>query len=214
MRLLEISKNYNELATPVVCPSFEDSSNYKKAKPNEICVEIVNGKRMDVIRLAETVGKGGFVYSVDISDGLFEKAVDSDKFPNIEFIKSSPEKIKLNDGIADLLISNCSIGHSFDRTSIWNEIYRILKKGGRFVIKDIYLSKAPASSDDNLRLEHDSQSPNTMITRDEYLNLLGKVGFSTIAIIEESTPYYKGDVMVANWTIAGQKPMKECDWCY
>jgi arsenite methyltransferase len=57
---------------------------------------------------------------------------------NVEFILSPLEKIKLKDNIADLVISNCTINHAADKQEVWNEISRILKRGGRFVVSDIY----------------------------------------------------------------------------
>ena len=215
MKLLEISKRYNELATSDGCPSFEDALNYKEAKPNEVCVEIGSGQGTDAIRIAKTVGKGGFVYDIDISDGMIEKAVKTNERPdvsNVEFIKCPPEKLKLSDDIADLVISNCTIHLATDKQSVWNEIYRILKKGGRFVISDIY-SSSPVPGEYKNEWESITESRDYSITRDEYLNQLETAGFSTITILEESIPYSKGEVMVANWTIAGEKPMGECDWC-
>jgi len=125
MKLLEISKRYNELATSDGCPSFEDTLNYKEAKPNEVCVEIGSGQGTDAIRLAESVGKGGFVYGIDISGGITEKKVKTDEsigVTNIDFIKCQPDKIELGDDIADLVISNCKINQAPDKQSVWNEI--------------------------------------------------------------------------------------------
>lgn len=44
----------------------------------------------------------------------------------------------LPDKTAHLVISNCTINHAADKQAVWNEVFRILKKGGRFVVSDIY----------------------------------------------------------------------------
>jgi hypothetical protein len=44
------------------------------------------------------------------------------------------------------------------------------------------------------------------VTRDEYLEQLEKAGFTSVRIIEESTPYEKGSITVCSWTITGNKP--------
>jgi arsenite methyltransferase len=207
MKLLEISKSYSELAISDGCLSFEDVLSHKEAKRDEVCVEIGSGDGSDAIRLAEAVGKDGFVFGIDISDGIIEKTVKTDErlvVSNVEFIKCPLEKIKLSDEIADLVISNCTINHASDKQSAWNEIYRILKRGGRFIISDIY---STSSFPGQYKNEQKS------ITRNEYLNHLETAGFSTIRILDESIPYSKDGVMVANWTIAGEKPLGECSWC-
>jgi hypothetical protein len=43
------------------------------------------------------------------------------------------------------------------------------------------------------------------VTRDEYLTHLEKAGFDSVNIIEESTPYDKGKIRVASWTVTGIK---------
>ena len=146
MSLLEINKRYSELATTDCCLSCGGAINYAEAQPDEVCVDLGSGRGTDAIRLAETVGKGGFVFGIDISDGMIEKAFKTAErlgVTNIDFIKSSLERIKLNDTVADLVISNCTINHAGDKQAVWNEIYRILKMGGRFVC----LGRAAARTD-------------------------------------------------------------------
>jgi len=115
--------------------------NYAEARQDEVCVDLGSGRGTDVIRLSETVGKDGFVYGIDISDGMIKKAVSTAEklgIANVDFIQSPLEKIKLADSVADLVISNCTINHADDKQVVWNEVFRILKKGGRFVVSDIY----------------------------------------------------------------------------
>ena len=215
MSLLEINKRYTELATSGCCLSCGGAINYADAKSDEVCVDLGSGRGTDVIRLAETVGSGGFVYGIDIADGMIEKSLKTTQrlgVSNVDFLKSTLEEIKLNDAIADLVISNCTINHSSDKQAVWNEIYRILKKGGRFVISDIY-STTPVPDEYRNDPEAIAECWAGSATRDEYLKQLETAGFPTISILEESAPYIKGKVMVVSWTIASQKPLGECSWC-
>ena len=215
MSLLEINKRYTELATTGCCLSCGGAVNYAEAKPDEVCVDLGSGRGTDVLRLAETVGSGGFVYGIDIADGMIEKALKTAKslgVSNVNFLKSTLEEIKLNDAIADLVISNCTINHSSDKQAVWNEIFRILKKGGRFVISDIY-STTPVPEEYKNDPEAIAECWAGSTTRGEYLEQLETAGFPTISILEESAPYIKGKVMVVSWTIAGNKPSGECSWC-
>jgi ubiquinone/menaquinone biosynthesis C-methylase UbiE len=141
MSLLEINKRYTDLATSGCCLSCGGAANYADAKPNEVCVDLGSGRGTDVIRLAETVGDQGFVYGIDIADGMIEKAVKTAEnlgVTNVKFIQCPLDSLQLGDEVADLVISNCTLNHASDKQTVWNEIYRILKKGGRFVISDIY----------------------------------------------------------------------------
>jgi len=137
----EIDKRYSDLADSGCCLSCGGAINYCNASGGETCVDLGSGRGTDVLRLAETVGNKGFVYGIDISQGMLQKARDTATrlgITNVEFINSSLEKINLADNITDLVISNCTINHSPDKQAVWNEVFRILKKGGRFVVSDIY----------------------------------------------------------------------------
>ena len=136
-----INERYSKLAEDTCCLSCGGAINFSDPKPGEVCVDLGYGRGNDVIRMAQVVGDKGFVYGIDISDGMIEKAnrnATKLEISNVKFIKSELESIQLPSNIADLVISNCTINHAMDKKSVWNEIHRILKKGGRFVISDIY----------------------------------------------------------------------------
>lgn len=203
----EINKRYSELAESSCCLSCGGAINYAKAAGGEVCVDLGSGRGTDVMRLAESVGENGYVYGIDISDGMLEKARRTAKrlgITNVEFINSPLEKIALDDNRANLVISNCTINHAADKQVVWNEIYRILNKGGRFVISDIYSSE-PVPEEYRNDPVAVSECWAGSVTRSEYLEQLEKAGFSEIAILEESAPYHKGKIMVSSWTITGKK---------
>jgi arsenite methyltransferase len=215
MSLLEISKRYTELAKSDCCLSCGGAINFAEAQPNEVCVDLGSGRGTDAIRLAETVGKSGFVYGIDISEGMIEKAISTAErleITNVKFIYSNLEKILLNDNIADLIISNCTINHASDKQAVWNEIYRILKKGGRFVISDIY-STSPVPEEYKNDPVAIAECWAGSVTRAEYLKQLENAGFPEVNILEESAPYEKGKIKVSSWTIAGKKPSGKCCCC-
>jgi len=208
MNYTEINKRYSDLAETTCCLSCGGVVDHSGVKPNEVCVDLGSGRGSDVMRLAEIVGSGGFVYGIDISVGMIKKSVDTSKrlgISNVEFIQSTLENIKLKSNRADLVISNCTINHSSDKQVVWNEIFRILKPRGRFVISDIYsVKKIPDEyKNDPVAI---AECWAGSVTRNEYLEHLHNAGFSSIKIIEESKPYEKGKVLVASWTIAGTKP--------
>jgi len=213
MEYTEINKRYSELAESACCLSCGGAMNYSEPKANEVCVDIGSGRGTDVMRLAESVGNGGFVYGIDISDGMIKKAVSTAErlgITNVEFIHSPLEHTKLDDGIADLVISNCTINHANDKQSVWNEIFRILKNGGRFVVSDIYaINPIPDEyKNDPVAI---SECWAGSVTRSEYLEHLQNAGFASIRIIEESDPYDKGKTRVSSWTVYGEKPSEKPD---
>ena len=208
MAYTEINKRYNELAETACCLSCGGALNYSNATEGEVCIDLGSGRGTDVIRLAETVGKTGFVYGIDISEGMISKAVTTAEklgVTNVKFIKSPLEEIDLPDNKADLIISNCTINHSDDKQAVWNEIFRILKIGGRFVVSDIY-SLAPVPGEFRNDPVAISECWAGSVTREEYLSHLKNAGFSSVRIIEESAPYAKGKILVSSWTLSANKP--------
>lgn len=210
MDTTEINNRYTELAESTCCLSCGGAINFGEPQPKEVCVDLGCGRGNDVLRMAQDVGDEGFVYGVDISDGMLEKAkANADKFgvTNVKFVKSELEQIEIADCQADLLISNCTINHASDKLKVWQEVHRILKKGGRFSVSDIYsLEDVPEEfKNDPVAV---SECWAGAIRKDIYMDILNKVGFADLEIIEESQPYTKGEIQVASFTVRGKR--KKC----
>lgn len=208
MKLEQIQIRYSALAEDDnCCLSCGGAIEYSKAKPGETCVDLGSGRGTDVLRLAEDVGKTGYVYGIDVSDGMLKKSqknADKLNVTNVEFIKSVLEDIKISSNSVDLVISNCTINHADDKLKVWSEIERILKKGGRFVVSDIYsIKKVPEAYKEDPQAVAECWAG--AITKEEYLDTLTRVGLKDIEIIEEGSPYKKGKIEVVSFTIAGKK---------
>lgn len=213
MNYTEINKRYSDLAASDCCLSCGGAINYSEVKSGEVCVDLGSGRGTDALRLAGTVGPEGFVYGIDLSDGMIRKARETASklgITNVEFIHCGLERINLPDECSDLVISNCTINHSSDKQAVWNEVYRILKNGGRFVVSDIYSSEPVPEVFRNDPVAV-SECWAGSVTRDEYLDHLNKAGFKSVHVIEESAPYKKGSINISSWTIAGSKLSEACN---
>lgn len=202
-----IIKRYTRLADATCCLSCGGALEKSNAATGEICIDLGSGRGTDVIRLAGMVGAGGFVYGVDSTPGMIKKGrAASEKLGigNVEFILSDLTNIDLASNTADVIISNCVINHVDRKDQVWNEIYRLLKAGGRFVISDIYATETVPqeySSDPVLVAECWAGA----VTRDEYIATVERAGFREIKIFEESKPYEKGKIRVCSFTLSGIK---------
>ncbi len=207
IRLRSINERYTSLSQSTCCLSCGGALNHAGVKEGEVCVDLGSGRGNDVVRLADMTGENGFVYGVDISGGMIEKAESLIKkfdIKNAAIVKSDLEDVKLDDGIADVVISNCTINHAADKGRVWCGIFRILKNGGRFIVSDIY-STQPVPDEYRNDPQAVAECWAGSVTRAEYLESLEMAGFTDIKIIEESEPYPKGEIHVASWTISGYK---------
>jgi len=202
-----INERYTQLSESNCCLSCGGAINHAKAQQGEICVDLGSGRGNDVIRMAEEVGAEGYVYGIDISEGMIAKAkANLEKFEveNAEILQAELEKLPLADNSTDVVISNCTINHATDKQQVWNEVYRILKTGGRFVVSDIYATSPIA---DEYRNDPTAVAEcwAGAVTKEEYLTMLETAGFNDLLVYEESATYEKGKAEVASWTIGGKK---------
>jgi arsenite methyltransferase len=212
MNTVEIVGRYTTLANDTCCLSCGGAVDKSDAKLNEVCIDLGSGRGTDVLRLAEDVGEGGFVYGIDVTDEMIRKATliaIKMGVENVKFILADLEQIPLEDEIAHLIISNCTLNHVTNKAKVWAEIYRLLKNGGRFVISDIYSSE-PVPEEYANDPEAVAECWAGSVTRAEYLNIIKSAGFRYVKVLEESQPYLKGEIQVSSFTITAEKDEFSC----
>ena len=207
MTYTEINKRYSELAESSCCLSCGGAINHAGVVPGEVCADFGSGRGTDVIRMAEAAGSEGLAFGIDISEGMISKAVSTAGrlgVDNAKFIFSPLENTGLPENTLDVVISNCTINHAEDKQAVWNEIFRTLKSGGRFVVSDIYSSEPVP-----VKYRNDPAAVAECwagaVTRQEYISQVEQAGFKKPEVLEESAPYKKGEIMVSSWTITGRK---------
>lgn len=202
-----IETRYAELAESSCCLSCGTAVGLCEPKEGQVCLDLGSGRGTDVIRLAEQVGPTGHAYGIDITDAMLEKARKTAQKMGVEnatFLRCELEHLALPDKTADWVISNCVLNHASDKAQVWREIARVMKKGGQFVVSDIYAVE-PIADEFKNDPEAIAECWAGAVTKEEYLQHILRAGLVDVKILEESAPYEKGKATVASFTVTGKK---------
>jgi arsenite methyltransferase len=118
-------------------------------RPGERVVDVGCGAGIDSLIAAKQVGPDGRVIGVDMTPYMLEKARRSaveTGLENVEFEEGYAEALPVEDGWADVVISNGVLNLMPDKAAALEEMSRVLKPGGRLQIGDILVQKAVPES--------------------------------------------------------------------
>ena len=113
-------------------------------RPGERVVDLGSGAGMDSFLAGLWVGPEGRVIGVDMTPEMIARSRELREklgLENVGFREGFIEKLPIEDGWADLVISNGVINLCPDKLGVYREIRRILKPGGRMTLADICVEK-------------------------------------------------------------------------
>jgi arsenite methyltransferase len=160
-------------------------------RDGEAVLDLGSGGGIDVLLSARRVGPHGKAYGLDMTDEMVALARENQRkagVENVEFLNGEIEAIPLPDSSVDVIISNCVINLSTDKSRVLAEAFRVLKPGGRFAVSDVVVrGEVPGAVRRSMELWVGCVAG--ALTEQEYHQHLSEAGFEEIGI--EPTRIYE-----------------------
>src|SRR5207253_1544650 len=163
---------------------------FASLRPGESVVDLGCGGGLDVLLAAQKVGPTGRAIGIDMTPEMIDlarsNAAKLRKEPaaeNIAFHLARIDNLPLAPNSVDCIISNCVINLAPDKRSVFREMFRILKPGGRVAVSDIALKRT--LPDDLARsVAAYVGCIAGAITFDEYRRGLEESGFNAVQVVD------------------------------
>ena len=152
----------------------------------ETVLDLGSGAGADVLISARRVGPSGKAIGLDMTDEMLDLARANARaagVENVEFVKGYLEDVPLQAETVDVVISNCVINLSGDKSRVIREAARVLRPGGRFAVSDVI---ADPDMDDETRADMAAWTGCIAgaLTESEFQAALHSAGFGEIEITE------------------------------
>ncbi|HDH15743.1 MAG TPA: arsenite methyltransferase [Gammaproteobacteria bacterium] len=185
-------------------------------KVGEAVLDLGSGGGFDAFLAAQEVGETGHVIGVDMTPSMISKAranVEKAKYSQVEFRLGEIEHLPVADSSIDVIISNCVINLSPDKSLVFKEMFRVLKNGGRLAISDVVASVELPESMRNDPYLHSAcvggaatiESLEKIIQQAGFINIIIQPKDESREFIRDWVPGSKAEDYVVSATIEGIK---------
>ena len=182
-------------------------SDFANLQTGDTVLDLGSGAGNDCFVARKFVGEEGYVFGLDFSDKMLNKALENQQklgYRNIEFKKGDIEDMPFESGIMDKVLSNCVLNLVPDKVKAFKELFRVLKPNGSFCISDVVLNgNLPESVLKDAEMYAGCISG--AVEQDEYLEIIKNAGFSNIQI------HKKKEIVIPDDTLLSRMSSAEID---
>jgi len=122
---------------------------------DEVVLDLGSGAGTDSLVAAQMVGPQGHVTGLDMTPEMLAKAQAAAaemEAANVKFVEGEVEVLPFGDESFDVVISNGVIDLVPDKDTVFSEIHRVLRSGGRIQIADVTIQN-PVSEEGRRNIE-------------------------------------------------------------
>ncbi|MBM4166634.1 MAG: arsenite methyltransferase [Ignavibacteria bacterium] len=160
---------------------------YADIREGMTVLDLGSGAGIDVFIASKYVGETGFVIGIDMTEEMLARARDNARklnIRNVEFRFGEIEHMPVDANSVDRIISNCVLNLVPEKEQAFSEMYRVLKKGGAFIVSDIVTEGYFPES-----LQRDAElwagCVAGAMNKNDYISLFKQVGFRHVEILKE-----------------------------
>jgi len=156
-------------------------------QPGQTVLDLGSGAGLDCFFAAKKVGETGKVIGVDMTPEMIDRARSSAKrlnLTNVDFRQGYLEELPADSNSVDVIISNCVINLSPDKSKVFNEAFRVLNAGGKLAVSDI-VTDGPLPASIKKSLSAWAGCVAGAVEAEEYIGMMKSVGFTDISVIPE-----------------------------
>jgi len=170
---------------------------YAGIKKGDTVIDLGSGAGNDCFVARHETGPEGKVIGIDFTPAMIAKArINAEKlgFNNVEFREGDIDEMPVNEGSADVIVSNCVLNLVPDKPKVIKEIYRVLKPGGHFSISDIVLvGELPEALREDAEMYAGCVAG--AIQKEGYLQHIKDAGFKNVTLQKEKPITIPDDIL-------------------
>ena len=184
-----------------------------KASNSDRAVDLACGPGTLALRFARQVR---WICGLDLTPAILERArraAAAEGLANLDFALGDAQSLPFADHSLDIAVTSYSLHHFPDAARTIGEMARVVKRGGRVGILDIFLPDDPAISELNNRMERIRDASHTRtLAREEFESHFAARGLRILETrVEENARSFDHWMLVAG-SKPGDRPYVEARW--